>query len=97
MQSGGRTAESSAQQPGNMGMMRSLRCLGFCCLHGNVYSLLTMHVDMKDSFMGNIIFNFLDYLSIVNCGYVDRYSGKIFLSSFDIGVVLSFSFPSINF
>ena len=70
MQSGGRTAESSAQQPGNMGMMRSLRCLGFCCLHGNVYSLLTMHVDMKDSFLGNKIFNFLDYLSIVNCGYI---------------------------
>ena len=95
MQSGGRTAESSAQQPGNMGMMRVLLCLGFRCLHGNVYSLLTMHVDMKNSFLGNKIFNFLDYLSIVNCGY--RYSGKIFLSSFDIGDVLSFSFPSINF
>ena len=66
MQSGGRTAESSAQEAGIMGMMRSLRCLGFSCLHGNVHSLLTTHVDIKDSFLGHKSFNFLDYIYLLS-------------------------------
>ena len=31
-----------------------------------IIDYMTMHVDMKNSFLGNKIFNFLDYLSILS-------------------------------
>ena len=73
MQSGGHTAESSAREAGNMGMVRSLPGLGFrvfvVCM-GMFSHFIVAYVDMKDSFLGHKSFNFLDYLSIFNCRYV---------------------------
>ena len=49
--------------------------LGFS-LYAWECSFIVDYVDMKDSFLGHKSFNFLDYLSIVNCRYVGRYFQK---------------------